>query len=58
MYKSSLDVSWLALVSYPRTDACHACDEITTKAKALKAEGNTVELNQLGILNNLNKKKS
>lgn len=43
---------------YPRTDTCRACDEFTIKAKALRAGGNTVELNWLSILNNLLKKKS
>ncbi|CAG4955320.1 unnamed protein product [Parnassius apollo] len=43
---------------YPRTDTCSACDEFKIKAKALRAEGNIVELIRFTILNNLHKKKA
>ncbi|CAH2093434.1 unnamed protein product [Euphydryas editha] len=57
-YRTIFNTEFNISFGYPRTDTCSTCDEFTIKAKALRAEGNTVELNRLSILNNLHKKKS
>ncbi|CAG4995246.1 unnamed protein product [Parnassius apollo] len=54
IFNTEINISF----DYPRTDTCSACDEFKIKAKALRAEGNIIELNRLTILNNLRKKKA
>ncbi|CAG4988051.1 unnamed protein product [Parnassius apollo] len=57
-YRTIFNTEFNISFGYPRTDTCSACDEFKIKAKALRAEGNIVELNRLTILNNLHKKKA